>query len=284
MLPKSCVQGRVTFPTILDCYVKNTMWPAALYGSTLAVNATKQCTMKKRIITISIIGLVSLTLLSTTWFESTHKCPICNTDNQFQDVGSYGSYIYQWESKFQYIFWPLTDNPVVYSCKACHYSTYMWDFDSLDAAKIPLVKEYLKDKKLSVKTSDYLKVPITERLEIAEGVYNVLGRDDDFWCRFNRVKGYHYAMSRNDSKARDCRIKALEIAEKMRLNKDNEGRLKEILLITGGMKYFLNQKDSAKNDFRLALSLTYKSNDNKPDRDANINSYLDEVLSEYLKK
>ncbi|MBI3221180.1 MAG: hypothetical protein HYZ44_16850 [Bacteroidetes bacterium] len=160
----------------------------------------------------------------------------------------------------------------------------MWDFDSLDVSKIPLVKEYLKDKTTSVKTTDYLKIPITERLEIAEGVYKVLERDDEFWSKFYRVKGYHYDAVKDENKARENRTKALEIAEKMKLNVDNEGRLKEILLITGGMKYFLNKKDSAKNDFRTALTLTYKSKDSKPDKDANINKYLDKVLSDFLEK
>jgi uncharacterized protein (DUF2225 family) len=225
-----------------------------------------------------------LTLLSTTWFESTHKCPICKAKNKFQDIGSYGSYIYQWDSKFQYIFWPLTDNPVVYSCKKCYYSTYMWDFDSLDVNKISLVKEYLKDKRPTVKTSDYLKIPITERLEIAEGVYKILGQDDDFWSQFYRVKGYHYDEAKNEKMTRESRTKALEIAERMKLDKDNEGRLKEILFITGAMKYFLNEKERAVGDFKSALALTYKSSDGNADRDANINEYLDKVLNEFMEK
>lgn|SRR5690606_21844722 len=238
--------------------------------------------MKARIWTVLAIALVSLTFVSTTWVNGTHKCPICKTKNIFQEIGSYGSYIYQWESKFQYIYWPLTDNPVVYCCRKCHYSTYMWDFDSLDVNKIPLLKEYLKDKELSVTTSDYLEVPIIERLEIAEGVYRILGRDDDFWCRFYRVKGYHYDGAKNNEKARESRAKALEIAEQMKLNKANEGRLKEILFITGAMKYFLDDKDSAIDDFKTALTLKYKSDDGNADRDTGFNEYLDQVLNEYI--
>src|SRR5690606_3160554 len=163
-----------------------------------------------------------------------------------------------------------------------HVETYMWDFDSLDVNKIPLLKEYLKDKELSVTISDYLEVPIIERLEIAEGVYRILGRDDDFWCRFYRVKGYHYDGAKNNEKARESRAKALEIAEQMKLNKANEGRLKEILFITGAMKYFLDDKDSAIDDFKTALTLKYKSDDGNADRDTGFNEYLDQVLNEYI--
>jgi hypothetical protein len=240
--------------------------------------------MKTSLTAILFIGLVVVTLLSTTWFESNHRCPVCRTKNKFQDIGSYGSYIYKWDSKFQYIFWPLTDDQVVYSCKKCHYSTYMWDFDSLEAAKKPLVKAYLKEIKSAVKAKDYLDVPITERLQLAEGVYRVLGGDDFFWSQFYRVMGYHYDKIGNEIKARESRIKALEIAENMRLDTKNEGRLKEILLITGGMKYFLNERESAKNDFTTALKLTYKSDNHNAERDANINEYLDEVLTEFLNK
>lgn len=240
--------------------------------------------MNKRVIHVFVIGLVSFGLLSTTWFESTHTCPVCSTKNTFLDIGSYGSYIYSWDSKFQYIFWPLTDNPVVYSCKTCRLSTYMWDFDSLDVNKINDVKEYLKGKTLTAGNSDYLKVPITERLEIAEGVYKILGRDDDFWSQFYRVKGYHYEIAKNKEKARESRIKALEIAEKMKSNKDYEGQLKEILLITGAMKYFLKEKDSAKSDFNRGLALTYHSGGGNVERDANVDKYLHSLLTEYLKK
>jgi hypothetical protein len=158
----------------------------------------------------------------------------------------------------------------------------MWDFDSLDVNKVPQLKDYLKNQKWSKRTSDYLKIPMTERLEIAEGVYKILGRDDDFWCQFYRVKGHHYDEANNKEKARDNRIKALETAEKLRADPENENRLKEILLITGAMKYFLNEKDSAQNDFRKALTLTYKSDN--ADRDSNINEYLDELLNEFLEK
>ena len=36
---------------------------------------------------------------------------------------------------------------------------------------------------LKEKYKDYLDIPMTTRLEIAENVYKILGQDNEFWCQ-----------------------------------------------------------------------------------------------------
>jgi len=60
----------------------------------------------------------------------------------------------------------------------------MWDFDSIPKNQIIPLKEYLTTVNVNKKFRDYLDIPMTTRLEIAENVYKILGRYKAFWCQF----------------------------------------------------------------------------------------------------
>lgn len=149
--------------------------------------------MKKIILVFGVIFTITANLNATTWFPAEHTCPVCKHKQEYQEIGSYGGYIYNWPSKYQYVYWPLTDFPSVYCCLKCHFSTYMWDFDSIPGNMADTIKKLLSTVKLNKKYKNYYDIPITTRLEIAEKVYQVLGRDKEFWCRFYRICGYHYS-------------------------------------------------------------------------------------------
>ncbi|MEW6356484.1 MAG: hypothetical protein AB1696_09170 [Planctomycetota bacterium] len=219
---------------------------------------------------------------ATTWFPKEVTCPLCQTKNEFSVIGSYGSYIYRWPSKFQYIFWPLIDSHVLYSCKGCRLTCFMWDFEKIPADKHEAIRKQLDGVTLSQPTGEYFRIPMTERLKAAEGVYSVLGRDDDFWCQFYRVVGYHSDEENKPKEAEEARKKALALAEKMLAKKENEGIRKEILLISGAMRHFLKDDQAALKDFNEALKLKYESKDKPQEQSANIDQYLTQLLNEYV--
>jgi len=88
---------------------------------------------------LQVVGLAvavlttAATLVATTWTPSEVTCPICHTKNKFRTIMSYGSYVYGWPSKFQMVYWPSTDESSVYTCKECHLSAFMWDFEKIPA-------------------------------------------------------------------------------------------------------------------------------------------------------
>jgi hypothetical protein len=49
-------------------------------------------------------ALLSSSIFATTWFPKDFECPIDKEKNTFLVIGSYGSYIYSWESKYQWLF------------------------------------------------------------------------------------------------------------------------------------------------------------------------------------
>ncbi|HEX6182335.1 MAG TPA: hypothetical protein VFZ44_00380 [Pyrinomonadaceae bacterium] len=227
---------------------------------------------------------------ATTWFPQEFSCPVCKTKNTFLVVGSYGSYIYSWPSKFELIFWPLTDSPTVYSCKKCRLSTFMWDFEGVPQEKHAELRKRLEPFKLEYARpaekyddgADYLRIPSTQRLLAAEQVYQVLGRDDEFWCRFYRVLGHHHEAHKQQPEADAARRKALAIAERLLADKARAGERKELLLVTGAMRHFLKDDAGALKDFREAQGLKYVSKEAGEEKSKNYDEYLTELLREYV--
>jgi uncharacterized protein (DUF2225 family) len=226
----------------------------------------------------------------TTWFPQEFTCPVCKTKNKFFVVGSYGSYIYQWPSKFELVFWPLTDSPTVYACKQCHVATFMWDFEGLPKEKHEELRKRLAGFKLEYarpaaeydEGADYLRIPSTQRLLAAEQTYQVLGRDDEFWCQFYRTLGHHYEEEKKQAQADEARRKALAIAERMLADKARAGERKELLYITGAMRHFLKDDPGALKDFREAAGLKYESKLMGAEKSKNYDEYLSDLLRQYF--
>jgi len=244
----------------------------------------------------ALLAGLSGAALSTTWSPHKVKCPLCGAENEFQAIMSYGSYIYSWPSKFQLIFWPLTDRNAVYTCKKCRLSTFMFDFAKLPKEKHEAVKNALKDVKFDKEYASYSEIPMTQRLKVAEKVYAQLDKDDEFWCRFYRVLAYHFDDERSqakEDKAREAlqkeadaaRRKAVEFAEKLLAAKDRADQRKESLLIRGAMRHFLRDDKAALADFEEAAKLTYRNKafaeSGNPDAEKNADNYLSGLLKEY---
>lgn len=230
---------------------------------------------------LGVLFLMTYNVSATTWFPVEHTCPICKHKHKYQEIGSYGGYIYHWPSKYQYVYWPLTDLPSVYCCPKCHFSTYMWDFDSIPENKVDTLTKFLATAKLDKEYKDYVDIPMTTRLEIAENVYKILGRDNEFWCKFNRVKGYHYDQEKNNDNAKGSRLKSLNFARLMLSDSTYLGQEKEIVVIIAAMHNFTGQKDSALVYLDKASLLTYENKKWKEEKVKGFDGYLSELIKQY---
>lgn len=243
--------------------------------------------MKKRFIFFLLILAVTIGLaeiaLATTWCSIEVVCPICGTKNSFLTMLSSGSYIYNWQSKYQYIFWPLTDTRVVYSCKKCYLSCFVWDFKNIPTHRQKAIKNQLEDVTFEREYESYIKIPVPKKLEIAEKIYLFLERDDEFWCRFYRVMGYHYDKAGNKEKAAESRKKALGLASKMLDEKQYAGEHKKLLLISGAMNHLLGNEKLALSDMNEAIELTYQNERMSEEEAEGQDRYLSELLKEYIK-
>ncbi len=221
---------------------------------------------------------------ATTWFPKDFICPIDGQKNTFQVVGSYGSYIYSWPSKYQWLFWPATESPTYYICKKCHLTTYMWDYEELPKDKIPDLKKVLADIKVSKEFADYQEIPVTERLEIMEKVYKILDKDDEWWETFYRTEGYHYGKAGDTEKAMAARKKSLGIIEKMLTDERSESPKKLALYISASMKHFMNDDKGAIADLESALMTKYQEKGLNETESKDAEEGLNERIKDYIEK
>jgi uncharacterized protein (DUF2225 family) len=233
---------------------------------------------------VPIIGATSKAIFATTWAEKEFNCPVCATKNTFRVIMSYGSYIYGWPSKYQLVYWPVIDVNSVYCCKKCYLSLFMWDYEDLAKDKIPGVKKQLEGVRIDKAFDDYAKVPMSQRLEIAEKVYTVLDKKDEFWCHFYRTLGYHHSDEKNRAKADEARNRALNVAQKMLNDKDNQYPAKELWVISGAMKHFLKDDTGAVADLNKALTVKYQDKELDEEKNGNGERNLNALVKEYLEK
>ena len=238
--------------------------------------------MFKNVFMLLLLFALSFQLSATTWFPAEHKCPHCGYKNELMEIGSYGSYIYQWPSKFQNIFWPLTESPAIYACTNCYYSCYMWDFDSIPEDRFDRVDSFLQSLGKVKRVKDYQKIPVSHRLEIAEQLYQIYGEDDAFWARFYRVMGYHYEVESKFKQARQSRLKALAYSRKLLNNPNHKGEEKVHYYSIACMFYFTKNTDSAEYYLNSAKSTKYESPDLSKERNSNIDEYYNDVIMQYF--
>jgi hypothetical protein len=218
---------------------------------------------------------------ATTWFPKDVTCPVCGTVNQFQVPGSYGSYVYQEPSKLQYVFWPATTDKFLYTCKQCRLTAYMGDFEAVPKEKVDeLAKMLESEAKIEGPLVPYFDIPMVARLPIAERVYRIVGRDDNFWCEFRRVQGYHLEAASRADEARAARLKALEIAEK--LLKQPSSMRKETLVIAASMRKLTGDAEGARRELQEAKALTFESKALGAESSEGLNGYLDSLIEELL--
>jgi hypothetical protein len=230
---------------------------------------------------LALLLALAPSAFATTWFPAEVTCPVCGTVNVFQVPGSYGSYVYQEPSKLQYVFWPATTDKFLYTCKKCRLTAYMGDFESIPPEKVgELARRLEREASIEGPLVPYFEIPVVARLAVAEKVYQVLGRDDTFWCEFRRLQGYHLEAANRADEARRARLKALEIAEK--LLKEPSSTRKETLVIAASMRKITGDAEGARRDLEEAKALTFESKELGSESSEGLNGYLDSLIEELL--
>jgi hypothetical protein len=195
------------------------------------------------------VAVLTLALASRaeaiTWSAGTAECPVCKKTVAVQRVASYGSYVYRYPSKYQLVFWPHTDSLSYYFCPDCHFSAFMGEFAKLPADKVPAVKEAVAKLKKPQPQKSYDQIPIDYRLGIAGAVAKLLGRDDVYWCHYERVLGYHLQKLGQQEAAKAARLRSLALAQKLLKGNGPEPTKKELVYLIGALQHFTGQKAEA---------------------------------------
>jgi hypothetical protein len=230
---------------------------------------------------VKVLGAPPIT--ATRWHLNEIECPLCKTPNSFYVVVAWGTYVYDWPSKYQGVFWPYTTEKAVYTCLNCRYSAFKGDFEELPKEKQAAVRAVLTDTSLPGKFKFYEAIPMSARLAIAEKVYAELGRDDRFWFHFRRVQAYHFDAEKKPREAKAARLNGFELAMKLIASEKSGAKLKEYWLLAGMMQHFAGNDEESAVCFNKALAQKYESAEAKPEENEQAEKRVNDFIEEYLK-
>lgn len=215
---------------------------------------------------------------ATTWRPAQVPCPLCGHENTFEQPMSYGSYVYQWPSRFQLVFWPATEERSLYSCAQCRLTCFMWDWKEKRVAPEhhERLRAVLAEVTLPTLAGGYRRIPVLERLAVAERVYDLLGLEPTERCHFYRVLGYHAAKQGQPERAAAARRKALELVRAVMADEATAAWRKEHHVIAACMLRLLGEVDAARAELAAAAPLSIQVDDEE--RARNATEYLNELI------
>lgn len=214
----------------------------------------KGVTMKRTAtaLTLFLLGGVAL---ATTWAPSEKTDPLTGEKVPAQEIMSCGSYIYNWPSKYDLVFWPLTNVKWICLNPKNGYAAFNDDFEELPDAEKKRLANWLSENY----NPDNPPQSHKEKLAWLEKVYGQRKMDDDFWCRFYRLMAYVHS---EDHKASIAYVqKAVPLLEK-KLKSKPEGIDKlEVLYLLGEYHRRLGNDKKADSFFEEVQNVKYKDED-----------------------
>lgn len=146
-----------------------------------------------------LLVFLSVNCGATNWAESTVTDPIGGKDCEVHRIVSYGSYFYEWESKYDGVYWPHISDEWRWDCRESGYISFGNDFSDLTEKEIERISAHLA-KPQSRHGGQF------ERLE---EIYKLRNKDTAFWAWFYRVKAYWH-----QSEAQRSRYQSIPLLEK----------------------------------------------------------------------
>lgn len=209
-------------------------------------------------IAFALIGfLLAGTAEATTWAPSQKTDPLTGEKVPAHEIMSYGGYIYRWPSKYDLVFWPLTDEMWICLNPNNGFAAFNPDFEKVSDQEKKTLKEWLaKNYKPS-------QVPKSheEKLAWLENVYRQRKMDDDFWCKFYRLMAYVHR--KDQKKSMEYVRKAIPLLEaKLKANPQGIGKI-EVLFLLGEYYRRTGEADKSTTYFAQAKTAKYKDENGK---------------------
>ena len=202
-----------------------------------------------------ILSLVAALITSQAhaiiWGGNEVDDPFSDATCLVSSLASYGSYIYNFPSKYDAVFFPHTDSQSIWYCGESGYASFMGDFEELTAEERVDVAQLLAG-------ADTLgeNPTVFERLERLEDVYSVRTMEDTFWPWFYRVLA-HYYQSESPERALEYRSLALPLVEQQIENGEPDGFMIQNLYVAGDYHRQLGNTDRAMEYFAQARTLEW---------------------------
>lgn len=112
-------------------------------------------------------------------FKPGAKCKV-------QSLGSYGSYIYGWPSKYDQVFSPFIDPPMFWRCRGSGYVAHASEFDKTPEDRKAAVQAWLAEH-----PADVDKLAFPELLDRVQAINEVRGSSAEDQAWFWRMRAVH---------------------------------------------------------------------------------------------
>jgi len=222
-----------------------------------------------KLITALVAVAFAFQVQATTWDESEVGDPIlpgelCKVNQPM----SWGSYIYNWDSKYDQVFWPNTEGMGIWSCEKSGFVALLGDFEGMSATEIKAIKQYL------------LQHPATEtgikaKLELMEQLYALRDTSSHFKNYLLRLLARWYQQLEDVDKANLYRRSAYAgIRVALQGELDEFTRLEYLYLAANYARQF---GDAGASD-QFLLELTELTASLKDEKARNFAAYLQELL------
>ncbi len=122
-------------------------------------------------------------------------------------INSWGTYIYNWTSKYDLVFWPYTSEQFIWFCLQSGYISFGNDFNRIRKKNRSAIEGFLKDSA----PLKYEAMSHDEKLDWLEKVYKRRNKGDDFWLFFYRLRAY---VSSDEQRKETYYRKVLELLDK----------------------------------------------------------------------
>lgn len=210
---------------------------------------------------------------ATTWGEGTAVDPISGKEIKVPEIASYGSYIYEWPSKYDGVFWPLTDEQYLRFSPDTGYIAFSRHFESITEEEKEKVRTFLKNNYSRERELETFQ----ERLDWLEEVSRARGMGDDFWLDYYCLRAHLSRLEEDVST--EYRKKAVPVAER-RLQKLEAGQEKaRVLYILTNYSRLLGKEDEAKQYFEQLKNLSWKATEEEGAASEEIVAYYTELAN-----
>lgn len=198
------------------------------------------------------IVLMALTFSARaiTWVDVEVDDPILEGARcKVHEPASWGSYIYNWPSKYDQVFWPLTEQYGIWFCEKSGFTAFIGGFSDLDSTEITKIRAYLAQnppKDDSIET----------KLALLKAIYSFRNVDKNFNNRLLRVLARWQQDLGNINTANEYRREALaEIELALATELDEYQNIEYLYLAASYSKLLGNQTNSDTYLSKLILAL-----------------------------
>jgi len=119
---------------------------------------------------------------------------------------SWGGYIYQFPSKWDFAFWPKTEGIGLWFCETSGFTAFIGDFDEMTDAEKTAIRAWLATNY----DASAGKADTRKRLELLEGIYALRAKDAEFRNELLRVLAYWFDELGDPAAANAHRQRALK--------------------------------------------------------------------------